>query len=152
MEYRFATVDDAGLLAELNHALIRDEGHRNRMSVAQLTTRMAEWLIREYRAVLFEEEGRPVGYALFRHDPEHVYLRQFFVASEWRRRGVGRVAIEWLRRHAWGEDQRVRVDVLVGNSAATAFWRAVGFEDYCLTLEMEGTEASRRGAESAEDK
>ncbi len=29
MRYREATLDDAPLLAELNHQLIRDEGHRN---------------------------------------------------------------------------------------------------------------------------
>jgi GNAT superfamily N-acetyltransferase len=151
MQYRLANSDDAGLLAELNYALIHDEGHRNRMSIAELTSRMAEWLAGEYQAVVFEADGRPVGYALFRRDPEHIYLRQFFVAPEWRRRGVGRSAMEWLRQHAWGEGRRVRVDVLVGNSEGIAFWRAVGFEDYCLTLEMEGRNGSRRGAESAEN-
>jgi len=29
MTFRAATVDDCPLLAELNHQLIRDEGHRN---------------------------------------------------------------------------------------------------------------------------
>jgi hypothetical protein len=32
----------------------------------------------------------------------------------------------------------VRVDVLVGNAAGVAFWRAVGFADYAVTLEWEG--------------
>ena len=54
-----------------------------------------------------------------------------------RRRGVGRAAIGWLWQHVWG-GRRVRVDVLVGNAVGVAFWRAVGFRDYCLTLELEG--------------
>jgi GNAT superfamily N-acetyltransferase len=86
---------------------------------------------------VFEESGRLIGYALFRHDAEHLYLRQFFVVPERRRHGVGRAAIDWLRRHAWRDERRLRLDVLVGNAAALAFWRAVGFQDYCLTLEME---------------
>jgi hypothetical protein len=30
-----------------------------------------------------------------------------------------------------------RGEVLVGNTAGVAFWRAVGFRDYCVTLELE---------------
>ena len=139
MEHRRATVTDAPALAAMNWQLIRDEGHRNPMTVPELAARMAGWLGGgEYEAVLFEEDGRPpVGYALYRRDPEYVYLRQFFVRPGRRRRGVGREAVGWLRRHAWGGG-RVRLEVLVGNAAGIAFWRAVGFRDYCLTLELEG--------------
>jgi hypothetical protein len=35
MTYRRATTNDCPRLAELNHQLIRDEGHRNRMTVPQ---------------------------------------------------------------------------------------------------------------------
>ena len=36
MQYRFASPEDAALLAPLNQNLIRDEGHRNPMTLAQL--------------------------------------------------------------------------------------------------------------------
>lgn len=136
MEYRQATAADAPALAEMNWQLIRDEGHRNPMTVAELAARMAGWLGREYEAVLFEEAGSPVGYALYRREPEYVYLRHLFVRRDCRRRGVGRAAVGWLRRQTW-PGRRVRVDVLVGNAAGVAFWRALGFADYCLTLELE---------------
>lgn len=135
MEYRRATVFDAPALAAMNWQLIRDEGHRNPMDVSELTARMAGWLGGEYEAVLFEASGQPLGYALYRRDPEYIYLRQFFICPEFRRRGLGREAIEWLRQQAW-DGGRVRVEVLVGNATGVAFWRAVGFGDYCLTLEM----------------
>jgi GNAT superfamily N-acetyltransferase len=106
------------------------------MSIADLETRMAEWLRGEYRAVLFEDSGQPIGYALFRRDAEYVYLRQFYICPEQRRRGLGRAALAWLQQHAWAGETRVRVEVLIGNTVAIAFWRAVGFEDYCLTLEL----------------
>jgi len=49
MTFRFATQADCPLLAELNHQLIRDEGHRNRMSVAELEQRLSGWLNRRTR-------------------------------------------------------------------------------------------------------
>lgn len=135
MEFRTATKSDAGTLARMNWQLIKDERHRNAMSLPELETRMADWLAGEYSAVLFMEAGKPIGYALFRREPEYVYLRQFFVQSEHRRRGFGRAAIEWLHKHVWAE-RRVRIDVLIGNATGIAFWRAVGFRDYCLTMEL----------------
>ena len=126
MHYRPATPADAPTLAEMNGQLIRDEGHRNPMTVPQLADRMARWLAGPYDAVLFEDAGWAVGYALFRREPEHIYLRQFFVARDRRRQGIGRAALAWLREHVWGERARVRVEVLVGNAVGLAFWRAAG--------------------------
>jgi GNAT superfamily N-acetyltransferase len=136
MRFRFANPDDAEFLAPLNAQLIRDEGHGNSMTVAELAERMKNWLSGDYRAVVFEDSDDVVGYALFRREPEFIYLRQLFVRSEYRRRGIGRDAIIWLRRNAWAPDARVRVDVLVGNVIGQSFWREVGFREYCITLEQ----------------
>lgn len=135
MEYRDASTADNELLARLNLQLIRDEGHRNPMTLAQLQVRMDNWLQGAYQAVLFEHDGETVGYALFRDDVEYIHLRHFFVTAEHRQHGFGRQAIEWLSTHHWRDTPRVRVEVLVGNEEAIAFWRAVDFVDYCLTLE-----------------
>jgi GNAT superfamily N-acetyltransferase len=137
LDCRPATHADVSTLAAMNWQLIRDEGHRNPMTVAELEARMAAWLAGDYQAVLFLDAGQVVGYALYRFEPEWVHLRQFFIHPGHRRRGVGRAALAWLRDRAWPEGTRVRVEVLVGNAAALAFWRAVGFRDYCLTLELE---------------
>ena len=137
MNYRNATPADAVVLAAINRQLITDEGHRNAMTLPELEARMAGWLNGEYRAVLFEEGDEAVGYALFRREPEYVYLRQLFVRSEHRRRGVARTALVWLREHVWPDAPRVRIDVLVGNAGAIGFWHAVGFRDYCLTMEWD---------------
>jgi GNAT superfamily N-acetyltransferase len=137
MQFRFARQEDCALLAELNSQLIRDEGHRNSMTPPQLTERMSGWLASDYRAVIFENAAEVLGYALYRTEPDYIYLRQFLVCAAVRRRGIGRRAIEWLRCNAWRGAQRVRIDVLVGNAAGIAFWRAVGFRDYCLTMEAE---------------
>ncbi len=135
VRYRPATVDDATLLAPMNAQLIRDEGHRNTMTVQQLAERMSGWLVGEYQAFIFEVEATAIGYALYRIEPEYIYLRQLFVQPQLRRRGIARRALEWLRQNAWGSRPRVRIDVLVGNKTGIEFWRSVGFVDYCTTLE-----------------
>jgi ribosomal protein S18 acetylase RimI-like enzyme len=142
MECRYATSDDVSVLAQLNQRLIRDEGHRNLMTLPELEQRMSEWLRGEYEAVLFERGGEVLGYALYRRQPDHVYLRQLFVRPEFRRQGVGQAALDWLRSHAWAGAPRIRLDVLVHNVAAIRFWRAVGFQDYCITMELEHPDGS----------
>jgi GNAT superfamily N-acetyltransferase len=135
LTFRYATIADGLLLAEMNLQLIRDEGHRNPMSLPELRQRMEGWLAGEYQAVVIED-NEPSGYALFRLDEDQVYLRQFFVRRDRRRQGIGRSAIRWLTEHAWHDRPRIRVDVLIGNRAAIEFWRAVGFADYALSLEL----------------
>lgn len=137
VDCRIATAADVPLLARMNQQLICDEKHRNRMTLPQLQERMAGFLAGEYEAVLFEDTGQVCGHALYRREPEFVYLRQFYVEAARRRHGVGRAAIAWLMANRWSDAPRVRVEVLVGNAAGLAFWRATGFTDYCLTLEQD---------------
>src|SRR6266542_5931397 len=92
IRFRSATFDDCPMLAELNHQLIRDEGHRNPMTVSQLEQRIREFLAGEYRAVIYEAGDEVVAYALFREQAEEVYLRQLFVVRHRRRQGIGRRA------------------------------------------------------------
>ena len=141
MLYRFAEITDYQLLASMNKQLIQDEGHRNLMGLAELERRMAKWLGEQYQAILFEEGRIAYGYALFKEEPEYIYLRHFYVAREHRRKGVGRAAIEWLCCHTWGSNRRIRLDVLIDNEAGIAFWKSVGFGAYCLTLEKEGSDS-----------
>lgn len=135
LSWREASDSDLGLLAEWNHQLIRDEGHRNPMTVAELAERMKTWLQGEYRAIIFSDVA-PVAYALFREETALIYLRQLFVRRDRRRSGIGRAAVDILRREIWRPDVRLTVDVLCRNTAGAAFWRSVGYQDYCLTLEI----------------
>lgn len=137
MIFRLANPDDSQLLAQLNHQLIQDEGHRNQMTVPELEHRMRAWLSGEYRGVIYENSGEVVGYALFRERPEEIYLRQLFIVRHRRCQGLGRQAMQILRTQIWPKTKRLTVDVLVTNKRAIAFWRAVGYTDYCLTLEIQ---------------
>ena len=106
------------------------------MTVPELEQRMKGWLASEYAAVLFEDGKEMVAYALYREQPEEIYLRQLFVARNRRRQGIGRRAFEILRSKIWPANKRLTVDVLVQNAAAVAFWRAVGYKDFSLMLEI----------------
>ena len=136
MKYRFATDDDLDLLAEWNHQLIRDEGHRNPMTVLELRERMKGWLAGEYRAVVFASIAEAVAYALYRENATEIYLRQLFVRRDRRRQGIGREAVAILRSGIWPRHKRLTVEVLTANAPAVAFWRSMGYKDYCLTLEI----------------
>jgi predicted acetyltransferase len=120
----------------LNHQLIRDEGHRNPMTVPELERRMRDWISGEYRAIIYEDGGEVVAYALFREQPQEIYLRQLFVVRHRRSQGIGQQAVEILRSKIWPKTKRLTVDVLVANQRAVSFWRSVGYADYALSLEI----------------
>ena len=135
--YRKAAKSDASLLASMNQRLIRDEGHRNPMSIGELEERMRGWLQGEYEAVVISQDDADVGYALYRREADFIYLRQLFVEREQRRQGIARAAVDYLTEHAWRGTQRVRIDVLCGNADGIAFWKSLGFAEYCVTMELE---------------
>ena len=141
MTHQEATLDDCATLAEMNHHLIRDEGHRNPMTVPELAERIRGWLSAGgYRAVLFEDGDCPVAYTLFRTEPDtSIYLRQFFVSRDRRRQGVGSQAVAILFREVFPVGARVTLDVLAHNEAGASFWAMAGFLRYSVCLERLGT-------------
>jgi ribosomal protein S18 acetylase RimI-like enzyme len=148
MEYRFATLDDVPTLSRMNRQLVEDEGHRNRTKPdAWFEERMYGFLRGRYLAVLFEIEGQAVAYALYTEHPDHsdtIHLRQIFVDRAHRRQGIGREAMRLLRQEILPEDVRLTVEVLVGNTAARAFYNAVGFREYSIELEIPASDRGGR--------
>jgi len=144
LDFRAAASGDAPRLAVMNRQLILDEGHRNRMTLPELEERMREWLSCEYRATIFYLGDEAIGYALYRAEPDWIHLRQFHIQSAQRRHGYGTQALGWLKANPWKDASRIRTDVLIDNPVGIAFWRSVGFQDYCLTMELEN---GRRTAE-----
>jgi ribosomal protein S18 acetylase RimI-like enzyme len=134
LQHRVATGDDLDLLAAWNRQLNEDERAANLLGVDALRERMRGFLAAEYTAVIFEEDGAPVGYALFRPDENGVYLRQLFVDRAQRRRGIGRRILERLHAEVFPRGVRVTIEVLVHNDRAIAFWRAAGFTDHAIAM------------------
>jgi predicted acetyltransferase len=105
------------------------------MTVAELEARMRKFIGEGHVAVMFIDDGKIVGYALYRVDDDGVFLRQFFIVERARRKGLGRTAVQWLCANAWQDAERVTLQVLLHNQRGIDFWRAIGFADYCLTME-----------------
>jgi len=136
LAFRWATADDCDRLGAWNRELIDDELHDNPMNARELADRMRGWLAAEFRAVIFEQRGVPVAYALFREIPEGMHLRQFFVVRTERRRGIGTGALALLRLHVFAPDKRVLVEAMERNFGGLAFWRSMGFVDRYVGLEL----------------
>jgi len=144
MRYRFATLDDVPILVRMNRQLVEDERHRNRLkSDTWFEERMRGFLTGKYHAVLFEINGAVVAYALYTDHPAHddtIYLRQIFVDRDHRRRGIGRQVMKTLKNKIRSKDKRVTVEVLVHNHIARNFYKAVGFKEYSIELEIPASE------------
>ncbi|MDB6023558.1 MAG: GCN5-related N-acetyltransferase [Pedosphaera sp.] len=106
------------------------------MTMPELALRMKGWLSADYTAIVFEDASEVVAYALFREQSEEIHLRHLFVVPARRRMGIGRQALQILRLHFWPSSKRLTVDVLTSNKSAVAFWLAMGFSEYCMTLEI----------------
>ena len=120
----------------MNKRLIEDEGHHNPMTVSELEDRMRAWLETDYQAYVFIGlDDNVLGYALLRDDKEWTYLRQFYVDRQWRRKKIGTAAFSALEEQIGMKNDRLRLEVLSRNPGGITFWRSLGFEEYCLTLE-----------------
>jgi GNAT superfamily N-acetyltransferase len=145
---RDAAAADIAQLASWNRQLIEDEGHDNPMSLDELVARMRTWLATDYRAVVFEVAATLVGYALFRDTPEWIHLRQFFVARDRRRRGIGARAVGLLRDTVFPSGKVILVEAMAWNDAALSFWRKVGFADRYIGLESSPSASVERSSRS----
>jgi GNAT superfamily N-acetyltransferase len=141
LRYRPATLEDAPLLGLWNSRLYEDECNPGRKSLEEFVSRMRAWLAGgELKGILFETEEGPVAYALYRQDPECLYVRHFYVDRPFRRRSMGRRCVRLLLAEALPPGQQVALDVLETNPNGRAFWQAVGFRPYSRRMMMPADE------------
>jgi GNAT superfamily N-acetyltransferase len=141
---RRATPNDTSLLAHMNKRLIEDEGSTNPMSNSQLESRLRGWLAAEWRGELFLHDTMIVGYAIYRlqrnefDNRETVYIRHYFIERDYRRLGYGRTGLEHLKTERFPKNVTVYLEVLTHNSRGREFWKSMGFEEYSVTMRLEG--------------
>ncbi|MBR4245531.1 MAG: GNAT family N-acetyltransferase [Treponema sp.] len=127
-------------LAQLNKQLIEDEKSDNAMNLEQLQKRMQDFLKSEYDAYLFMEEDCTIGYALVRYTAKPLYLRQFFIARNFRRQGKGKAALKLLLDEL--KTDKIDIEVLSWNEAAIKFWESCGFTERSRYMRLENSESS----------
>jgi len=83
---------------------------------------------RGYRHFLLEGDGRPVGYFSLAVEEERVLLSHFYVLREFRGRGLGQLAMDFIDREVMAMGgRRIELFVLRENSAAVGLYRKNGF-------------------------
>jgi len=132
-----ADISDAPLLATLNAQLDEDEPHPYPLAMSALAARMAGWIgTGEYHVLLFRRGDRVAGYCAWRLEDRGTYLRHFFICRDQRREGLGRAAMALLCREVFPKGHPVQIEAAVWNTGAIAFWRAIGFRDFGLSMEL----------------
>jgi ribosomal protein S18 acetylase RimI-like enzyme len=131
---RSATPEDVDLLMSLverlDSELVQNPYDEN---PAEVERAKVERMVADGVALLAEDEGRPVGYALARygdHGPTTAYVSDLWVDGGARRQGLGR---ELLRRVGTAAAERgvthVLLDVDAKNRGAIAFYERLGFTE-----------------------
>ena len=132
-----ATSAEASLLAELNLQLDQDEPHPYPLPLSALAERMERWIeTGEYEVLVFHYGACVMGYAAWRPEDRGTYLRHFFIGRDHRRQGLGRAAMALLCRDWLPKDRPIQIEAAIGNKAGIAFWHAIGFQDFGLSMEL----------------
>lgn len=119
------SVNDIDKLAELNKQLIEDEKSDNKMNINELKSRMKMFLETDYVAYSFTEDADIIGYALIKFNSDPIYLRQFLIERKYRRRHLGKKALELLLDEL--KTNTIDIEVLSRNEAGLKFWENCGF-------------------------
>jgi GNAT superfamily N-acetyltransferase len=134
VQIRPATRDDVSAIAELIRGLARYEKLENDVVMTEALLDKALFGNRQYAEVLLaEEDGGPVGFALFFHNfstflgRPGIYLEDLFVLPEHRGRGIGRRLLTHLAQIAVERDcGRLEWSVLDWNRDAIGFYERIG--------------------------
>jgi GNAT superfamily N-acetyltransferase len=130
-------------VAQWNVQLHEDE-HSIPMSVDAARQRIRRWLEEgTFEGVIFLLEGQAIGYLLYELRPTHpdqrggasVYVRQFFIAREARRKGRGTAAFRAFVDELVPSDTHLMLDVKRSNPAAQRFWESLGFQAKSVSYE-----------------
>ena len=132
MEISKCSVRDVPRLAAMNKCLIDDEKSSNPMNTGELEKRMEEFILGDYDAYFFRDNGTVIGYALVRRSPKPVYLRQFFIDRNCRRKHLGKEAFAELMNVLQADE--ISIDVLPWNKAGVLFWKSLGFSETCISM------------------
>ena len=125
MQIKLCTVEDVHLLAKLNQLFIEEEEPESHVSLPHVEDRMLSYINSEYDAFFFQKDDKTVGYALCSKSKTPLYLRQFYISHDERRKGYGKEAFTQLL--AYLNISLNDIDVYAWDDSGVAFWRSLGF-------------------------
>lgn len=119
-------------LAYLNKQLNDDGGCNNNMSIQELEERMHKFLLSDYKAVIFEANGKHIGYALIKISKLPIFIRHFFIIEKFRRQGYGTAAFKKIINYFKVDE--LDLSVLISNNIGYEFWKSCGLKPYELFM------------------
>jgi GNAT superfamily N-acetyltransferase len=135
IEVRLATIEDASVLADLNHAF---------NGVVELAGKLAARLEDARRLdfpILAEINGQAVGYACLRLAPCVFYpetyaeLTELYVEQGWRKLGVGKALVGFAEALALQSGARELVLLTsFNNQVGQRFYRSAGYNPFQLAM------------------
>lgn len=129
------TIEDVPKLALLNKQLIDDEKSNNSMSIKELEERMKGFLNAEYDSYFFMVRENVVGYALVKNTCSPLYLRQFLIDREYRKKHYGTKAFQALLEYL--NVNNIDIEVLPWNEPGIRFWESLGFHEISRYMRLE---------------
>lgn len=146
---RYATIDDAELVATMLSRLADEIGDTDRFSSTPETIRKYGFGKSQlFHSVISEQDNRGLGLALFfpifsttRARPG-VYVQDLWTARDTRSQGLGHRLLEEVANHSakqWGAAY-LSLTVYATNTNATKFYKNIGFEiaENDLSMKLDG--------------
>ena len=143
---RGADLNDVPLLGKMNSRLVDDQGTDNTWPLSKYEERFREWLQKgPWQVDVILEKGQIAGYAIYQLRADYFYpeqpvifVRQFYIEREHRRRGLGRAAFQDLidKRFPEGYDA-IALDVMAANTGGQQFWTKLGFATYFVAMKRD---------------
>ena len=144
IETKVLTEIDVPLVAKWNIQLHEDEASTP-MTVEAAENRHLRWLKDEtFQGALFLINQEPIGYIIFEHRPvdpdlrasESVYVRQFFICRESRRKNYGTTAFNTFLNRYVPLTANVLLNVKSSNPVGQKFWESLDFNPENIEYEF----------------
>ncbi|MBE6823084.1 MAG: GNAT family N-acetyltransferase [Ruminococcaceae bacterium] len=130
---RFAQEADVPVILDFIRGLAEYEHMTQDVSATEEILRDSLFVRKKAETVLAEQDGKPVGFALFFHNfstflgKPGIYLEDLFVWPEARGRGVGKALLSFLAKLAVERDcGRLEWSCLDWNEPSISFYRSMG--------------------------
>lgn len=108
---------------------------------------------RDHAAVVIENEDGIVGYAIYKHSGEvEIRIKQLAVASQCRREGAGKTALNWIIDCYAASKRAIVADVSENNFAAQKLFASAGFKAQLVRNSRDDGDKYRFSRKPAEDK
>jgi len=126
MKIKECTIEDVPLLAKLYKLFFEEEKSETNLHLPHLEERMRGYINSEFKAFLFLQDDKIVGYTLCDISKTPVYLRQFFISREERRKGYGKQALAMVMDHLNIKDSNI--DAYHWDDSGSSFLKSVGIK------------------------